>query len=183
MSVSHRRVSSQSPTRTIAVVQCDYIKTRLVFNNSMRNHTTLFNWKLLSCRTVNNAPLRACFPWSAYASWESTSFQGSWDLLLLGKENGSFSTWNAPSQRKVYFMSLWAHSTSTEMFESSHHLHPNVRGLQLTLEGAAFPAQLLSYHSPVSPKWHVQPQCHHAAFQPALLHFHLGPNLPRQGFH
>lgn len=157
-------------------------KTWTPLNNSMRNHTTIFNWKLPSCKTLSNAPLRACCTQSAHAWWKST-FQGSWNLVLLGKENWSFSPWNAPSQRQMYFSSLWAHSTSTSTLTSSHHLHPNLRGLQLTLGGAAFPTQPLTYHCPVSPKWHMQPQCHHAGFQLAFLRFHSGPNLPRHSFH
>lgn len=157
-------------------------KTWTHSNNSMRNHTTIFNWELSSGKILSKAPLRACFTQSAHAWWKSTRFQGSWNLILLGKENWSFSPWNAPSQRQMYFSSLWAHSTSTLTLTSSHHLHPNLRGLQLTLGGAALwltqpketTAQCLQSGSP---------QCHHAGFQLAFLHFHLGPNLPRHSFH
>lgn len=54
---------SRSPTRTTAVVHCNYItKHGLIFNNSMRNHATIFNWKFPPCSTVNNAP-------RAYSLW------------------------------------------------------------------------------------------------------------------
>lgn len=147
------------PDRTIAGVQGNYIKNMDSFW-TIQWENTIFNWKLSSCRIVNNAPLRACL--SVHAWWKSTTFRGAGiPFFWEGTREFFHSKW--PKPKEVYFSSLWAHSTSTSML-SSHNIQPELRG------HSSLPAQPLTYHSP-------------RRSQPAFLHFHLGPDLPRHSFH
>lgn len=94
---------------------------------------------------------------------ESASFQGSWNLVLLRKENWSFSTWNAPSLMKGVFQI----SVSTQY----QYLDVQKFTLTLTLRASSFERSCLPSTAQCP---HSAAQCHHAAFQPAFLHFYLG---------